>query len=82
MGVWTLQTIYIPGNGVLCCHVSDVFLAVVWGILYCCYYKDFVMQTTGVGVGVYACGIGGAVHVCILESKCTDRCKCVLVPVV
>ena len=60
--------------------------AKVWGILYCCYYKDLIRLQVWVWVcgcvGVYACGIGGAVHVCILESECTNKCKCVLVPVV
>ena len=64
--------------------VMYLFLAVVWGILCCCYYKDLIMQTTVVGVWVCRCvclcGGGGAVHVCILESECTDECKCVLVP--
>ena len=64
--------------------VMYLFLAVVWGILCCCYYKDLIRLQVWVWVSgcvdVYACVGRWAVHVCILESECTDGCKCVLVP--
>ena len=57
--------LYIPSNRVLCCHVSGVpALAVVWGILLCCYYKDLIR--------VYRC-----VRVCVCVCVCVRVCVCV-----
>ena len=51
--------------------VMYLLLAVVWGILLCCYYKDLIRLQVCVRVGgcVCMCGRCGAVHVCILEFE-------------